>query len=248
MEQRAHVGIRFHVESQIKAFARRRPAIATRLVWTPGCFSDKGAGSSIVRANPDRPHCAAADPVGTMWPVIVDQQRFRPDTCVRMRADVARCALSQRSSARRRDRRRDPMVASLRNALGMLFVDLVYLPKPLRGQGLGSRMMGVVEQEAARRGCRSGALITTSFQAPGFCARLGWHELARLPCDPPGTFRVTRPCIPHGQPDRPTQAEGPRQIPDAEPPGLFEVHSTKARSPPVSPHSGRQIPPWSPFG
>jgi GNAT superfamily N-acetyltransferase len=76
-----------------------------------------------------------------------------------------------------------------RTSLGMLFVDLVYLPKTLRGRGLGSRMMGMAEQEAARRGCRSGALITTSFQAPGFYARHGWHELARVPCDPPGTFR-----------------------------------------------------------
>jgi len=77
-----------------------------------------------------------------------------------------------------------------RTSLGMLFVDLVYLPKALRGQGLGGRLMGMVEQEAARRGCRSGALITTSFQAPGFYTRHGWQELARMPCNPPGAFRV----------------------------------------------------------
>jgi GNAT superfamily N-acetyltransferase len=77
-----------------------------------------------------------------------------------------------------------------RTSLGMLFVDLVYLPKSLRGQGLGSRMMAMLEQEAVRRGCRSGALITSSFQAPGFYARHGWQELARMPCNPPGTFRV----------------------------------------------------------
>jgi GNAT superfamily N-acetyltransferase len=77
-----------------------------------------------------------------------------------------------------------------RTSLGMLLVDLVYLPTALRGQGIGSRMMGMVEQEAARRGCRSGALITTSFQALGFYVRHGWHELARVPCNPPGTFRV----------------------------------------------------------
>jgi GNAT superfamily N-acetyltransferase len=77
-----------------------------------------------------------------------------------------------------------------RTSLGMLFVDLVYLPEALRGQDLGSRMMAMVEQEAVRRGCRSGALITTSFQAPGFYARQGWRELARMPCNPPGAFRV----------------------------------------------------------
>jgi GNAT superfamily N-acetyltransferase len=77
-----------------------------------------------------------------------------------------------------------------RTTLGLLFVDLVYLPPVLRGQALGSRMMGMVEQEAVKRGCRSGALITISFQAPGFYERHGWREFGRVPCDPPGTFRV----------------------------------------------------------
>ena len=77
-----------------------------------------------------------------------------------------------------------------RTTLGLLFVDLVYLPPALRGQDLGSRMMRMVEQEAVKRGCRSGALITISFQAPGFYERHGWRELGRVPCDPPGTFRV----------------------------------------------------------
>jgi GNAT superfamily N-acetyltransferase len=77
-----------------------------------------------------------------------------------------------------------------RTTLGLLFVDLVYLPTALRGQNLGSRMMGMLEQEAARRGCRSGALITITFQAPGFYERHGWREFGRVPCDPPGTFRV----------------------------------------------------------
>ena len=77
-----------------------------------------------------------------------------------------------------------------RTTLGLLFVDLVYLPPALRGQDLGSRMMRMVEQEAVKRGCRSGALITISCQAPGFYVRNGWREFGRVPCDPPGTFRV----------------------------------------------------------
>jgi len=77
-----------------------------------------------------------------------------------------------------------------RTTLGLLFIDLVYLPPALRGQDMGRRMMGMIEQEAVRRGCRSGALITISFQAPGFYTRLGWSEFGRVPCDPPGTFRV----------------------------------------------------------
>jgi GNAT superfamily N-acetyltransferase len=77
-----------------------------------------------------------------------------------------------------------------RTTLGLLFVDLVYLPPALRGQNLGGRMIGMVEQEAVKRGCRSGVLITISFQAPGFYERHGWREFGPVPCDPPGTFRV----------------------------------------------------------
>jgi GNAT superfamily N-acetyltransferase len=77
-----------------------------------------------------------------------------------------------------------------RTSLGLLFIDLVYLPKTLRGQDLGSRLLGMMEQEAVRRGCRSATVMTISFQAPGFYQRHGWREFGRVPCDPPGTFRV----------------------------------------------------------
>jgi GNAT superfamily N-acetyltransferase len=77
-----------------------------------------------------------------------------------------------------------------RTTLGLLFVDLVFLPASLRGQAIGSRMLRMMEDEARRRGCRSAALVTISFQAPGFYERHGWHELGRVPCDPPGTFRI----------------------------------------------------------
>lgn len=77
-----------------------------------------------------------------------------------------------------------------RTSLGLLFIDLVYLPETLRGHNLGSRMLRLVEKEGARRGCRSGVLYTISFQAPGFYERHGWQEFGRVPCDPPGTSRV----------------------------------------------------------
>jgi GNAT superfamily N-acetyltransferase len=77
-----------------------------------------------------------------------------------------------------------------RTSLGLLFIDLVYLPPTLRGQDIGSHMLEMIEQEAARRGCRSATVMTISFQAPGFYERHGWREFGRLPCDPPGTFRV----------------------------------------------------------
>ncbi len=77
-----------------------------------------------------------------------------------------------------------------RTSLGALFIDLVHLPDQLRGQGLGARILREAEEEARRRDCQSGVLLTIIFQAPKFYARHGWEEFGRIPCDPPGTARV----------------------------------------------------------
>jgi GNAT superfamily N-acetyltransferase len=75
-------------------------------------------------------------------------------------------------------------------SLGLLFVDLFYLPPTLRGYGLGSEVLRQAEQEARRRGCRTGVLYTISFQAPDFYRKHGWRDFGEVPCDPPGTSRV----------------------------------------------------------
>jgi len=77
-----------------------------------------------------------------------------------------------------------------RTSLGVLFVDLVYLPDELRGGGLGSRILKAAEDEGRRRGCRAAVLYTISFQAPDFYARRGWRVFGEIPCDPPGTRRI----------------------------------------------------------
>ena len=77
-----------------------------------------------------------------------------------------------------------------RTSLGLLFIDLVFLPEELRGHQVGTRMLHMAEEEAARRACRGAVLYTISFQAPGFYERHGWREFGRIPCDPPGTSRV----------------------------------------------------------
>ncbi len=77
-----------------------------------------------------------------------------------------------------------------RTSLGLLFIDLAFLPEALRGRQLGSRMLHMMEEEAARRGCSSGVLYTISFQAPGFYERHGWREFGRISCNPPGTSRL----------------------------------------------------------
>lgn len=77
-----------------------------------------------------------------------------------------------------------------RTSLGLLFIDLFFLPETLRGSGLGSRLLEAAEEEARRRGCKSAVLYTISFQAPGFYTRNGWKIFGEVPCDPPGTTRV----------------------------------------------------------
>src|SRR5258706_396207 len=54
--------------------------------------------------------------------------------------------------------------ATGRSSLGMLFLDLFYLPKGLRGSGLGTKVLKAFEDEGRRRGCRSAVLYTISFQ------------------------------------------------------------------------------------
>jgi GNAT superfamily N-acetyltransferase len=77
-----------------------------------------------------------------------------------------------------------------RTSLGLLFIDLFYLPDELRGAGLGSRILELAEEEGRRRGCRTSVLYTISFQAPGFYARHGYRVFGEIPCDPPGTSRI----------------------------------------------------------
>jgi GNAT superfamily N-acetyltransferase len=80
--------------------------------------------------------------------------------------------------------------ATGRTSLGMLFLELFYLPKALRGSGLGSEILQLFEDEGRRRGCRTAMLFTISFQAPTFYERHGWRRFGEIACDPPGTSRV----------------------------------------------------------
>jgi GNAT superfamily N-acetyltransferase len=77
-----------------------------------------------------------------------------------------------------------------RSSLGLLFLDLFFLPEALRGSGLGTEVLRAFEEEGRQRGCRSAMLYTISFQAPGFYERNGWSRFGEIPCDPPGTSRI----------------------------------------------------------
>ncbi|UWU31048.1 GNAT family N-acetyltransferase (plasmid) [Rhizobium sp. WSM1274] len=67
-----------------------------------------------------------------------------------------------------------------RTELGLLFLDMFFLPHCLRGSGYGARLLAVVEEEAKRRCCHRAVVETSSFQAPGFYANQGYEEFGRI--------------------------------------------------------------------
>lgn len=77
-----------------------------------------------------------------------------------------------------------------RSSLGLLFIDLFYLPPELRRMGLGTDILNRFEDEGRRRGCSAAFLYTISFQAPDFYKKHGWEEFGRIGCEPEGTSRI----------------------------------------------------------
>lgn len=77
-----------------------------------------------------------------------------------------------------------------RSSLGILFLDLLYLPEHCRGDGTGTEILRLFEAEGRRRGCLSAILNTISFQAPAFYERNGWRRFGEIPCLPTGTSRI----------------------------------------------------------
>jgi len=76
-----------------------------------------------------------------------------------------------------------------RTTLGLLFIDLFFLPASIRKHGLGSRIMQAAEDEARQRGCRKAVVITINFQAPEFYQRHGYRVVGQIDCLP-GVARI----------------------------------------------------------
>lgn len=72
---------------------------------------------------------------------------------------------------------------------GWLFVKLLWVSEPLRGMGMGSRLLAAAEAEARTRGCRGVWLDTFGFQARGFYEKRGYRLFGELGDFPAGYSR-----------------------------------------------------------
>lgn len=70
-----------------------------------------------------------------------------------------------------------------------LYVNLMWIREPLRGQGYGAQLLNLAEEEARRRGAKHAYLDTFSFQAPAFYRRYGYQVFGELPNFPAGHTR-----------------------------------------------------------
>lgn len=71
-----------------------------------------------------------------------------------------------------------------------MFVEYLAVPRSLRGQNIGARIMAAAEARAAALGCVGLWLDTFAFQAPGFYEKLGFTIFGRLPNHPVGGERL----------------------------------------------------------
>jgi len=75
-------------------------------------------------------------------------------------------------------------------AYANLHIELLFVPAELRRRGLGTRLLELAEQEAARRGCRAAWVETYSFGATAFYEHRGYTRFGELPDHPVGHSRI----------------------------------------------------------
>ncbi|KQX55059.1 MULTISPECIES: GNAT family N-acetyltransferase [unclassified Ensifer] len=73
---------------------------------------------------------------------------------------------------------------------GWLFVQWLWLPEDLRGQGLAGKLLQAAEDEARNRGCHSAWIDTFNPQALRAYERQGYAAFGELPDFPVGRTRV----------------------------------------------------------
>jgi GNAT superfamily N-acetyltransferase len=71
-----------------------------------------------------------------------------------------------------------------------LQVEMLAVPEPMRGQGVGSALMALAETEARNRGCLGMQVDTFSSKAEAFYEKMGFSRFGVLDGCPPGHRRV----------------------------------------------------------
>ena len=77
-----------------------------------------------------------------------------------------------------------------RTSFSWLFVELLFVPETLRGQGFGEALLERAEAEAKTRGCRGAWLDTFNPEARAFYERRGYRLFGEIPDNPPGAGRA----------------------------------------------------------
>ncbi|WP_112662238.1 GNAT family N-acetyltransferase [Microvirga flavescens] len=77
-----------------------------------------------------------------------------------------------------------------RTSGGWLGIELLFVPESLRGGGLASRLIGMAEEEARRRGCHSAWLDSLNAKAVALYEKLGYSRFGELQDYPLGNSRV----------------------------------------------------------
>jgi len=67
------------------------------------------------------------------------------------------------------------------HSLGRFYVDLLWVDEFYRHQGLGSKLLKIVEKYAAKNNALYVRVNTGSFQAPGFYLKNNYEQFAKLP-------------------------------------------------------------------
>lgn len=76
-----------------------------------------------------------------------------------------------------------------RTGFRRMTVELLFVPEPLRGQGLGSRLLQLAETEARARNCVGAWIETFSADAKRFYERNGYRVFGKIADYPPGNTR-----------------------------------------------------------
>jgi GNAT superfamily N-acetyltransferase len=81
-----------------------------------------------------------------------------------------------------KDQTSDELIGGLwaRSLWGSLYIDFMFVPDVLRGQGIGTSLLTQAEQEATRRECRDMWTDTYAFQARRFYEKMGFTVFGRL--------------------------------------------------------------------